>query len=44
MNMIHPTAIVDQRSDIHKSVEIGPFSIIEAGVVIGEGCRVESNV
>jgi len=42
--MIHPTAIVDQSADIHKSVEIGPFSIIEAGVVIGEGCHVESNV
>ncbi len=44
MTKFHPTAIVDKDSDIHESVEIGPFSIVEKGVSIGEGCRIESNV
>ena len=44
MNKIHPTAIIDDTADIHPSVEIGPFSIVEAGTCIGEGCRIASNV
>jgi UDP-N-acetylglucosamine acyltransferase len=37
--MIHPTAIVSPRAVVHSSVEIGPFSIIEADAVIGQGCK-----
>jgi len=44
MIRIHPTAIVDSDTDIHESVEIGPFSIVEKGVVLGAGCRIESSV
>jgi UDP-N-acetylglucosamine acyltransferase len=41
---IHPTALVDQRAQLHDSVEVGPYSIIEADVVIGRNCKIESGV
>jgi len=41
---IHPTAIVEDGAQLHDSVTVGPYSIIESGAVIGEGCRIESNV
>jgi UDP-N-acetylglucosamine acyltransferase len=37
--MIHPTAVVSPRAVIHSSVEIGPFVIVEADAVIGQGCK-----
>ncbi len=37
--MIHPTAVVSPRAVVHSSVEIGPFSIVEADAVIGQGCK-----
>jgi len=37
---IHPTALVDARAELADGVEIGPYAVIEAGVVIGEPlCR-----
>lgn len=41
---IHPTAIIDPKAEIDSSVEIGAYSIIEAGVRIDEGTRVGSHV
>lgn len=41
---IHPTAIIHDSARLHASVEVGPYSIIDANVVIGEGCRIESGV
>ncbi|WP_428608536.1 acyl-ACP--UDP-N-acetylglucosamine O-acyltransferase [Sedimenticola sp.] len=41
---IHPTAIIDERAQLHASVTVGPYTIIEADVVIGEDCRIESGV
>jgi len=41
---IHPTAIVDPKSKIHSSCEVGPYCVIGAGVEIGEGCRFDSHV
>ncbi len=35
---IHATAIVDRRSDVAEDVVIGPYAIVEAGVVLGPGC------
>lgn len=40
--MIHPTAIIEPGAQVHASVSVGPFSIIEAGAVVGEGCRIDS--
>ncbi len=41
---IHPTAIIDPRSEIAENVSIGPFTIIEADVRIGKGTTIASNV
>ncbi|OGT90590.1 MAG: acyl-[acyl-carrier-protein]--UDP-N-acetylglucosamine O-acyltransferase [Gammaproteobacteria bacterium RIFOXYA12_FULL_61_12] len=41
---IHPTAIVEEGAELHPSVRVGPFSIVESGAVIGEGCVIDSNV
>ena len=41
---IHKTAIVSPKSDIDKSVEIGPYTIIEEDVVIKENTVISSNV
>ncbi len=41
---IHPTAIVHDSARLHASVQVGPYSIIDADVEIGEGCRIESGV
>ncbi len=41
---IHPTAIIEDGAEVHPSVSIGPYSIVESGAVIGEGCRIESCV
>ncbi len=41
---IHPTAIIEAGAQLHPSVRVGPYSIVEAGAVIGEGCVIESNV
>lgn len=42
--MIHPTAIVDPRADLHSSVSVGPYSIIGPGVVVGADTIIESHV
>jgi UDP-N-acetylglucosamine acyltransferase len=41
---IHPTAIVDPRAELGAGVVIGPFCVVEAGAVIGEGSRLECRV
>jgi len=41
---IHPTAIIEDGAQVHETVSVGPYSIIESGAVIGEGCRIESCV
>ncbi len=41
---IHPTAIVEAGARMHPSVRLGPYTIIESGAEIGEGCVVESQV
>lgn len=37
---IHATAVIDRSAELEKSVEVGPYAIIEAGVRIGAGTRV----
>ncbi len=41
---IHPTAIVDPKAELDSSVEIGPYSIIGAGVRVGADTRIASHV
>jgi UDP-N-acetylglucosamine acyltransferase len=42
--MLHPTAIIEPGAELHPSVRVGPYSIIESGAILGEGCVVESCV
>ncbi len=37
---IHVTAVVDPGAQLAGDVEVGPYAIIGAGVVLGAGCRV----
>jgi UDP-N-acetylglucosamine acyltransferase len=41
---VHPTAIIEDGAQVHPSVTVGPYSIIESGAVVGEGCRIDSCV
>jgi UDP-N-acetylglucosamine acyltransferase len=41
---IHHLAVVSPRAELGQDIEIGPFCVIEPGVVIGPGCRLESRV
>jgi UDP-N-acetylglucosamine acyltransferase len=38
--LIHPSAIVDDAAEVATDVEIGPYAIIGADVVIEQGCRI----
>jgi UDP-N-acetylglucosamine acyltransferase len=41
---IHPLALVDPAAEIGRDVTIGPFSVVEAGSVIGDGCQLAARV
>ena len=43
MSRIHPTAIVDPRAELDSEVEVGPFSVIGAGVQIGKASKIHSH-
>ena len=40
----HPTAVIDPQAQIACSVQVGPYTVIEAGVEIGEDTEVMSHV
>ena len=42
--MIHKTAIIDPGAELGKDVEVGPFTVIEADVTIGDGSVIGPNV
>lgn len=37
---VHPRAEVDTRAELGEGVEVGPFAVVEAGVVVGDGTRI----
>ena len=37
--MIHSTAIIHPAAQLHESVQIGPYSIIDEHVTVGAGCE-----
>ena len=43
MKRVHPTAIVDSRAELDSEVEVGPYSVIGAGVRIGKGTKIHSH-
>jgi len=44
MSLIHPSALIEHGATIHPSVQVGAFSIIETGAVLGADCVIESHV
>ena len=40
MPKIHPSAIVSDEAQLADDVTIGPFAIIDAGVILGAGCQI----
>jgi UDP-N-acetylglucosamine acyltransferase len=44
MAKIHPTAIVEDGARLGADVEIGPYSLVGSGVVLGDGVRLQSHV
>jgi UDP-N-acetylglucosamine acyltransferase len=44
MSLIHPTALIDRKARLHETVQVGPYSIIGAGVEIGEGSCIGPHV
>jgi UDP-N-acetylglucosamine acyltransferase len=42
--MIHPTAVIDPKAEIHPSVTVGPYCVIDGNVKLGEGCRLGPHV
>ena len=42
--MIHKTAIIDPGAELGNDVEVGPFTVIEADVTIGDGSVIGPNV
>jgi UDP-N-acetylglucosamine acyltransferase len=41
---IHPTAVIDPAAQLHETVEVGPYTVIGAGVSIGEGSWIGPHV
>ena len=39
---IHPQAVVSPQAQLGQNVSIGPFCVVEADVIIGEGCELAS--
>jgi UDP-N-acetylglucosamine acyltransferase len=35
---LHATAIIDRRAELAPDVVVGPYAIVEAGVILGAGC------
>lgn len=44
MNKIDRTALVDTQAELDSDVEVGPYSVIGAGVKIGKGTKVRAHV
>ena len=44
MNSIHANAIVSPKAELGDNITIGPFTIVEDGVIIGDNCEIKSSV
>ncbi len=42
--MIHPTAIISPDAQLGSDIEIGPYCVIEANVILGDRCKLHSHV
>ncbi len=44
MSEIHKTAIISPKAEIGENVKVGPFTVIEDGVIVGDGCDIKSSI
>lgn len=44
MSQIHPSAYVSPQAELGQGVSVGPFSIVEDDVFIGDNCRIAGHV
>lgn len=44
MDKIHPTAIISKKANLHKNVEVGPYTVIGDKVKIAKGTKILNNV
>lgn len=44
MTKIHETALVDTKADLDTGVQVGPYSIVRAGVKVGKETKIKSHV
>ncbi len=44
MTRLHPTAIVESDCKLAEDVEVGPYSVIRRGTILGPGCKVDAHV
>jgi UDP-N-acetylglucosamine acyltransferase len=42
--VIHPTAVIHLKANLHSTVRVGPYAVIDEGVELGEGCVVGPHV
>ena len=42
--MIHPTALIDPKAELHETVKVGPYAVIDAEVEVGEGTSIGPQV
>ena len=38
--MIHPTAVIDPKAELHESVQVGPYAVIDANVRVGANSQI----
>lgn len=43
-NLIHPTAIVSEKASLGENVKVGPYSIIEDDVIVGDNTEIRAHV
>jgi UDP-N-acetylglucosamine acyltransferase len=41
---IHPLSVVSPHAELGSNVRIGPFCVVEAGVILGDGCNLAGRV
>lgn len=44
MSEIHKTAIISPKAEIGENVKVGPFTVIEDGVIVGDNCDIKSSI
>lgn len=43
MSKVHPTAVVDRHAELADDVLVGPYAIVEGGVILGPGCALHAH-